>query len=209
MSVPSVDDLWNNSKYSHLKTLRYQEIVEFVFENIRIKNSATRWYFVYNLLTLLILTGFAIYSNHTGDLPFKIILKYFFLGAIAGSFLIIPVHEIIHGLTYLLQGAPKIHFGADFKQMIFYVSSDKYVIGRNGFLGVALSPFTIINLIVIMLVFFSSSQWIIFLTSLLLFHNIMCIGDFAMVSFFLKNKDKELYTYDDHKEKTSYIFAKI
>jgi hypothetical protein len=37
----------------------------------------------------------------------------------------------------------------------------------------------------------------------------MCIGDFAMISFFQLKKDKELYTYDDHKEKTSYIFEKI
>jgi hypothetical protein len=204
----SVDELWNSGKYSLLKTLKYQEIVEFVFQNIRHKNPATRWYFGYNLVTLIILATFCIYVHYSGNLNLKFIFKYFLWGLMAGSFLVIPVHEIIHGISYLIQGAPKIFFGADFRQMIFYVSSDKYVISRRDFYLVALSPFIIINLFVLILIFFVDMEIVIFLISFALFHNIMCIGDFAMVSYFSHHKDKELYTYDDHKERTSYIFEK-
>lgn len=206
---PTVEDLLSSGKYNILKTLKYQDIIDFVFENIRLKNAATRWYFGYNLLSLISLAGFIIYSHNVAEIPFKLIFKFLFRGFITGSFFIIPVHELIHALSYLVQGAPKIHFGADLKQMIFYVSSDKYVIGRKGFYGVAFSPFVSINLFAVVMIFFSGLPWIIFLVSFLFFHNIMCIGDFAMVSFYIKHKDKELYTFDDHKERTSYIFEKM
>jgi hypothetical protein len=204
----SVDELWNSGKYNHLKTLRYFEIIDFVFENIKLKNSATRWYFIFNLFTLIVLAFFVFYYLKQDILGYKIVIRFFLWGALSGSVFIIPFHEIIHGITYLLQGAPKVYFGADFKQMIFFVASDKYVINRKRFFIVALSPFIIINLVTLVLIISLNPQWIIFSLCFLLFHNIMCIGDFAMVSFFLKHKDTELYTYDDHKEKTSFIFEK-
>jgi hypothetical protein len=37
----------------------------------------------------------------------------------------------------------------------------------------------------------------------------MCIGDFAMISFYQQNEGKELYTWDDISIKTSYIYEKI
>ena len=205
----TVEELWNSGKYKHLQTLKYHEIVEFVFKNIRLRNLATRWYFGYNLFTLILLICSSIYVFYAGDLNFKSIFKLFLWGLLAGSFLVVPVHEIIHGLSYLIQGVPKIHFGADFRQMIFFVSSDKYVIGRQAFYKVALSPFLIINLVVLILIFLLDIKFTIFLISFVFFHNIMCIGDFAMVSYYLYHKDKELYTYDDHSQKTSYIFEKI
>jgi hypothetical protein len=204
----SVDDLWNIEKYNHLRTLRYHEIVEFVFENIKLKNGATRWYFIYNLVNIGILTSLIIYSINLDILNFNTVFKLFLLGFLAGSIAIIPVHEIIHGIGFLMQGASGIQFGADFRQMIFFVASDKFVMDQKAFFRVALSPFAVINLITIFITFFLSAQWTIFTLSFLLFHNIMCIGDFAMVSFFLKHRNRELYTYDDHKERTSFIFEK-
>jgi hypothetical protein len=73
-------------------------------------------------------------------------VKQLVAGTIAGSFLVIPLHESVHGLAYKIIGAPKIHFGADLKQMIFYVAADKYPVGRKGFYFIALAPFLFINL---------------------------------------------------------------
>ena len=93
--------------------------------------------------------------------------------------------------------------------MIFYVTANSYVIGRSSFFVVALAPFIIINLSMIIVYF--TSGWLVLHTLLvfLFFHNIMCIGDFAMISFYQQNKDRELYTWDDISIKTSYIYEKI
>ena len=201
----SVDDLWKSGKYKLIKTLKYNEIVEFIFENIGFKNASSFFYFFYNIITLIILIGFGFFFFDAG---FKNFFRYLSGGIIAGSILVIPVHELIHGITYKLLGAPKIHFGADFKQMLFYVAADKFVINRNRFYLVAISPFFVINLFTIIFLFNFSVPLIISALSFLLLHNLMCIGDFALVSFFQRFQDKELFTYDDHKEMTSYIFEK-
>jgi hypothetical protein len=48
---------------------------------------------------------------------------------------------------------------------------------------------------------------LLFSTSLLLSHNIMCIGDFAMFSYALR-QNGNLYTYDDIGKKKSYFYVK-
>jgi len=50
-------------------------------------------------------------------------------------------------------------------------------------------------------------QYILFTVSLLLSHNIMCIGDFAMMGYACSIK-KELITYDDPQKKRSYFYVK-
>lgn len=207
MKNPKIEDLNNETRFKKLITLKYDDIISFVFSYIKKSTPAVYFYFISNALLLsvflyLFISGF----GHN----FRFLMKQLIAGIIVGSFLIIPVHELIHGLAYKIIGAPKIHFGADLRQMIFYVAADKYPVGRKGFYFIALAPFLFINLAVIAILFlFPEKSLLAFMVSFLFFHNIMCIGDFAMVSYFQQNKEKELYTYDDHQEKISYIFEKI
>jgi len=108
-----------------------------------------------------------------------------------------------------LLGAKKIRFGADLKQMIFYATAEDFVGGKSEFTIVALAPFVVINFISLFTaVFIFPQNWIFFL-SLLLFHNVMCIGDFSMLSFFERHNDKEVYTFDDLKTMTAWFYEKI
>ena len=204
-----VEDLQDTNRFKLIRILRYQEIVEFVFENIRKTNNATRLYYFVSLLTFAFIAGLTITGFKNEIFSFKGYASSFFWGLLAGSFFIIPVHELLHGLAYKLKGAPRINMGADLKQGIFYVAADKFVIGKEKFFFVALFPFIIINIIALLLIPFTNPTQLITLFYFLFFHNMMCIGDFAMMSFFIENKGKELYTYDDHKEKTSYIYELI
>jgi hypothetical protein len=43
---------------------------------------------------------------------------------------------------------------------------------------------------------------------MLFFHTTMCIGDFALMSYYDVNKDKEIYTFDDVKSRISYFYYK-
>ena len=38
------------------------------------------------------------------------------------------------------------------------------------------------------------------------FHATMCAGDFALLNYFEFHREKELYTFDDVKNKTSYFY---
>jgi len=204
-----VEDLYDESRFRLLKSLHYDEIVEFVFENIQKKNYSTRSFYFINILLFVLIIGFSISGFRNDLFIFRNYIISFLLAMIAGTFIVIPFHEILHGIAYKITGAPKIDFGADLRQGIFYVAANNYVIGRRQFTFVALTPFIAINLTAVILINFSTPYVFIGTLFFLLFHNIMCIGDFAMLSYFQHNSDKELYTFDNHQEKRSYIFEKI
>lgn len=212
MKELNVEYVRSSSEFRLEKALEFNKILEFVLENIVIRNVFTIIYLVYNLLFfyLLILqvvngiieTGF---TFHT----FSIYSPGLMWGVIAGSILIIPIHEGLHALAFLFIGARKIKFGADMKQMIFYATAASFVAGRKAFTLVALTPFIIINLLSIPLMFTGGLETRLFITVMLLFHNVMCIGDFGMLSFFSRHKDKEMYTFDDLETKTAFFYERI
>jgi hypothetical protein len=199
----------NSTGFRKLTELKYDHIIPFVFENIKKTTLSSRFYFFVNSITLFLILYFLIHGLRTDTLSFQEFIKQFVTGLFAGSILVIPFHEGFHGLAFKLAGAPRIHYGADLKQMIFYVTAHNYVIGRYPFYFVALAPFVMINLIVIILYLTTGFFALQTTLTLLFFHNIMCIGDFAMISFYQQNPGKELYTWDDISIKTSYIYEKL
>lgn len=209
MSEITAEYIQHSSSYRKLSELKYDHIIPFVFENIKKSSFASRFYFFFNVVNLFLIIYFLIYGLGNDTLTFGGFIKQFITGLFAGSILVIPFHEGFHGLAFKLAGAPKIHFGADLKQMIFYVTADNYVVKRKAFYFVALAPFAIINFLVIILYFTTGIFALQTMLFFLFFHNIMCIGDFAMISFYQQNEDKELYTWDDISIKTSYIYEKI
>ena len=58
---------------------------------------------------------------------------------------LIPIHELIHGLFYKLDGAPAVQYKANFKKFIFYAMADQYVTTFYSFVILAIAPFVIIN----------------------------------------------------------------
>jgi hypothetical protein len=212
MKEINVEYVRNSGKFRLVKELGFSEILKFVLENIVIRNVFSIIYLVYNLLFFYLLVGQIV--NGIVETGFTINTFRFFFpgimwGAVAGSFLIIPFHEGLHALAFLLIGARKIKFGADMKQMIFYATAADFVAGRKGFTLVALVPFVIINLFSIPLMFTGDLEITLFIIVMLLFHNLMCIGDFGMLSFFSRHKDKEMYTFDDLDTKTAFFYEKI
>lgn len=199
----------SSDNYRKISELDYDHIIGFVFENIRNMTRASKFYFFINICTLILILYFLIAGLGSDILTFGEFLRQLALGLLGGSLIVIPFHEGFHGLAYKIAGAPKIHFGADLKQMIFYVSAHKYVIGRKQFYFVALAPFVMINIILLAIYFLTGWPGLHTVLFFLLFHNIMCIGDFAMISFYQKHDEKELFTFDDLEKRVSYIYERF
>jgi len=205
----SVDYVRNSGEFRPVKELKFNEILMFVLENIRVKNAGTVFYVFINLLFISLITGISVYGFMQDAFTFKTFITCLGWGTLAGSLLIIPIHEGLHALAFLIIGARKIRFGADLRQMIFYATSDNFVAGRKGFFVVALAPFVIINLVLLSVGYYGNIEVRLFLAVMLLLHNIMCIGDFGMLSFFMQHKDKELFTFDNLATKTAWFYEKI
>jgi hypothetical protein len=205
MSRPTVDTLQKDPHYRLTLELDFSEMTPFVLNNIKGREKVALLFMVLNLLTLV---GIALYLlwGLTGDhLSGAKVFWQMLTGVLAGSILIIPPHEILHGLAYRLLGARHIHYGVDFSQFIFYVTADRFPITRNELRFLALTPFMVINTACIALTAIWFTDWILFSATLLLSHNIMCIGDFALTSYANKHTG-EVYTYDEIEEKKSYFY---
>jgi len=202
---PDVETLQQDTGYKMILELNFHEMIPFVLSNIRNRSFISFLYMFINTILLIFIILYMIWSLRTGQLNAGKALGQILAGILAGSILVIPPHELLHGLAYRILGARKIKFGADFMQFIFYVTADRFPISKRELAFLAMTPFVLINLLVVALTMSWLSQLTLFSSSLLLCHNIMCIGDFAMISYAYSRKG-ELYNYDDTVNKKSYFF---
>lgn len=202
-----VKDFEDECRFRQVLKVPYDELVVFVLDYIRRRTGIM--IFFWSLCIILLGLALTIRINIAGYFPITNILFHSFLGLIIFPLLIIPVHEILHVIPFLFTGARKIRVGFDLKQYLFYVTAHRYVINSGKFRFVAYTPFVILNIILLMLVFMLPGLWKWSLSLLLFVHTTMCAGDFALINLFWINKKKKMYTWDDADEKMAYFYEKI
>ncbi len=205
---PDAETLKENPGYRKVLELEFDEMIPFVLSNIRKRGLFPLLYMTINVAFLLFILISAFWSFRTDQLSLGRIFLQLFAGVVAGSILLILPHELLHGLAYRILGARKIRFGMDLQQFIFYVTADRFPISKIELVFLALTPFVLINALIIAATAIWATQFILFFTALLLSHNVMCIGDFAMISYACSYK-RELYSFDDIEKKRSFFFERI
>jgi hypothetical protein len=150
--------------------------------------------------------GYGIIVN---DMNGVSLLKQFLYGLVSSMTVIIPAHELIHAIGYFILGARKISFGAAIKNFAFYAVADDFVVRRKGFIFLAISPFIVVTLLMLSGFIFVGGYASYTYISAMFFHASMCAGDFAMLSYFEYHRDKDVYTFDDVRNKTSYFYYKM
>jgi hypothetical protein len=131
------------------------------------------------------------------------------LGFIIYPIICIPVHEALHIIPYYISGARNIRVGMDLKQFIFYVTAHRHIATPRQFKIVALIPFVIISIAVIILIIFLPVLWKLSFSVFLFVHTTMCAGDAALLNFYFINREKYIYTWDDANEKMAYFYEKM
>lgn len=122
---------------------------------------------------------------------------------------ILPFHEWIHGLTFKSFKAPEVGYGISWKAGMVYAYAQKFPISMPELKKVAIMPFAVITPL-LCIAWYLMPQYSTIFIFILLIHTMACIGDFALVYYAIKNKNKTIYTYDDLKvEKKTYFFEKL
>lgn len=206
---PDTEKLTVDPGYRLIRELDFDEMIPFVLENIRKRSFISMFYFLSNafllgLVLLTIIKGFA-----GGGLSFSSLLKQAGLGILAGSILVIPLHELLHGLAYRLLGARKIRFGADLRQFIFYVTADRFPVSGREIYTLAFTPFAVINLALVAVALAWFPHLNLFSLFFLISHNIMCIGDFAIGNFVRFHGGGRIFSFDEIDRKKSYFYEEI
>jgi hypothetical protein len=204
----TVEQIRNNSRFQLLDKLHYDDILEFATEYVRKRTRSMRAYLVFIIVFFLLQWLAFLFGIFVRDMNAISLLKQFLYGLIISLTIVIPLHELIHALGYLVLGARKIRFGAVLKHFAFYAVADDFVANRNAFIFLALSPFVIVSALNLAGFIFVQGYASYTYVSVLFFHATMCAGDFALLSYFEFHRDKELYTFDNVGEKISYFYYK-
>ncbi|MBL7111264.1 MAG: DUF3267 domain-containing protein [Bacteroidales bacterium] len=205
---PTVEELKNNPQFELLDKLSYDRVLDFASNYIRKQSRPMRFFYFCLLAMLALLLGAFLVGVIGRGRSILSVLKQYGYGIIISFTAIIPIHEIIHGIVYFLLGARKIRFGAELKQFAFYAVADKFVTQKAGFNVLALSPFIIITLLNLAGFLFVPGVASYTYISVIFFHTTMCIGDFALLSYYDTHRDKEIYSFDDVANRMSYFYHK-
>jgi len=201
------EDLDDNTKFRQILVVPYNELIEFIFTNLK-KRSGLTFLFWSVCIAILIVTV-AIRVKIAGVFPVSEILVHTALGLIIFPIICIPVHELLHIIPYCISGATNIRVGMDLKQFLFYVTAHRYVASPLQFKIVALLPFILISLFSAIIVILLPGLWKWSFSLFLFAHTTMCAGDFALLNFYFINKPKQIYTWDDADLKIAYFYEKI
>lgn len=202
-----VEDLEDQTKYRELLKVSYDDLIDFILDYIKRKSEVMIFFWSACLLFLGI--AITVRINIAGYFPLRNIILHSVLGLIVFPLIMIPVHELLHIITYLLAGAKRIRVGMDLKQYMFYVTAHRFVTGSKQFRIVALTPFLVGSAALIILILFLPGLWKWSLSLLLFVHATMCAGDFAMLNFYFLHKGKQIYTWDDFDKKIAYFYQEI
>ena len=154
--------------YELQSQLQHNDIAVFIQPYIFRKNIASVFYW---LFTICVVVG-SIYEIFTCDIGIGKSFEFYALG-FCGLLPLIPLHELIHGLFYKIDGAPAVQYKANFKKFIFYAMADQYVINFSSFVALALAPFVIINSLLLIAIFLTSGSLSFLFAGMLLFKDVV------------------------------------
>ncbi len=209
--LPKTIDLTDNpERYRLILALNLREIADFVRQYFYSRTILTSIFRYFLLVSTFLFLGIFTFFIILQPAAWNLYLGRFTLG-ILSFFLLVPIHEIIHGAVYKYYGAPKVRFGIIWSKLDFFAAAPEFVISKKEFLPIALAPFIVINSI---LIFFLILSWNnplvhIYLWGVFLMHSLGCMGDFALIGFFEEQGNKKIYTFDAAGAECSYFYEDI
>jgi hypothetical protein len=194
--------------YSLLDELSHSQLGPFVKLYMNKKNAVTIIFTCINFLFFLAIVALILFYKSTRQLSIGLVLLYLLYG-IGLALLLIPLHELIHKLAYKAQGARRTSVYVNLRRFYFLAMADKFVANRKEFTIVALAPFVVITLSLLTIVFFLNPLWQVSVLSAIITHNICCTGDFGLLSYFDFHKNKQVITFDDKENKSTFFYCRI
>ena len=201
-----VEELEDQTKYRQLLAISYHDLVPFIIDHLKKRSALIIFYWA---ACILFLVNTIFIRINIGHYPFAGIFFQFTLGLLIYPLICIPIHESLHIIPYFLSGARNIRVGMDLKQYLFYVTAHRYVATPIQFRIVAIIPFIIISITMVVLIIILPGLWKWGLSLFLFVHATMCAGDFALLNFYFLNRAKKIYTWDDADKKEAYYYEKI
>ena len=209
MANPSIEELKNEEKFELIAELHHSQIKDFVISRLSENIPLIRGYMYYQIL-MVVLGIFILTRGIVFAIRGSADILLFGIGALLFSLtILVPVHELLHGLAIKFTGARKVNYGAYFRKFIFYAEADRHVMNRQQFAFVALTPLFVIKFVTMVgCVILWNSNWLYFFAMIMALHSLFCAGDIGLMSVFYQDQQSEIFTYDVKEEKKSYYYQR-
>jgi len=188
-------------------TLTHQDLIPFVRLYLNKRTRSSIFYTAFNVAFVALLVFWFWKSSNLPSFAFGEGLSHTSIG-IAITLALIPLHEYLHVLAYKWQGATNTSYDANFRKFYFMALADKFVANRKEFQVIALAPFVVISIGLLLAAALSGPLWTFAWLGALLVHTACCSGDFGLLSYFDFHKDKEVVTYDDKENGVPFFYGK-
>jgi Putative zincin peptidase len=210
---PTLEDIKNETKFRKVADFHVDDTMKFLMNpdefgkpisEIPSKKSTAIAKAIYVLFSIVLgfFLGTAIISGGISALQLLLWFLVF-------MFIVLPIHEGIHALVFKAFKANDVGFGIAPKAGMVYAYAQNFPITMKELIKVAIMPFGVITPILIFGLYAFPGYFSMFLF-LLIIHTIACMGDFALVKYGYKNRNKNIYTYDDiRNEKRTYYLESI
>ena len=193
--------------YVLLDEMNHMDIVPFVKKFLHKRTWSSLFYYLSVIVSFSLLFFVCVKFYRSGDFSIVKLLLQILFGVLL-TLALIPFHEWIHALAYKSQGAKQTTFDANLKRFYFLAIADHFVTSKREFKIVALAPFLVISLALFIASYLTGEGWKVTLFTTLTIHSLACSGDFALLSYFEFNKEKNVVTYDDKKNKVSFFYGR-
>lgn len=210
MKKPSIDELHNPNHFSLVESFKIEEMMAFLMKELGAKTDKpkSKGNPVIKILLLGILGGFFGYFVGKQIVQYKIDPWQFLEAFGLLIFVLLPIHEGIHGLVFKILGAEKVGFGWTLKTLMVYAYAQKFVMSLKENAIVAVMPFLMITL-ALLIAFFALPEYKTLIFSTFVLHTYGCLGDFILIKYYFKYRHKQMFTYDDIDEAgMTYFFEK-
>jgi hypothetical protein len=176
MTDSSINYLPEN--YHHYKTLDLHDYKVMIILNLVAIGMLVPTIFAFNKLVNLLrpeLSGVSLY-------PIRLSAKYILYIFIV-SFIVIIVHELIHGVFFWINTRDKPIFA--FKFLYAYAAAPEWYIPRVNFIAIGLSPVILITLLVIFLILIVPTSLIVIMSLAGIINFAGSTGDFVVILWIL------------------------
>lgn len=207
MSKPTVTQLESSPEFVLIEAFKVEEMGAFLAKIMR--GDATQapkrpWFFLGLMALLGAFVGYFVGSLFSKSLSSDAWLQMG-IAFVAFWAVLLPLHELIHGMVFKALGAKQIGFGWTWKGWMAYCYAQDFVITMRELIWVAVMPFICLTLGMLGLLLVLPSYTIAIIFALLL-HTTGCMGDFLLIKYARQNKHRQIYTFDDLQERKMTFF---
>lgn len=192
--------------YVFLSKYGFRELVIPLREGLQTPGVFTRMMWFFTILGGIWAFFTFAYLHDTGQIKLSTFLFCFFAG-IPATFLLIPLHEMIHGWMFRWYGAKDVRYGVIWRYLMFYAVAHQFVVNYRQFRYIALAPFAVITLLCALGYIWLPAEGKALIPGLYTFHTVCCAGDFGLCAYFFKYRQRDPVSFDDASSHISYFYA--